>query len=61
MMAYRGPLNWARLGVWLAVGLVIYFGYSRHHSHLGKQLRGEISLHGVSPAGMPLGDEDTAS
>jgi APA family basic amino acid/polyamine antiporter len=33
------PANWARLFIWLAIGLVIYFCYSRHHSHLGKQLR----------------------
>jgi APA family basic amino acid/polyamine antiporter len=33
--------NWDRLVIWLAVGLVIYFCYSRHHSHLGKELRGE--------------------
>jgi len=32
---------------------LIYCFYSRHHSHLGKELRGEISLHGVSPAGTP--------
>ena len=24
--------NWWRLGVWLLLGFVIYFGYSRHHS-----------------------------
>lgn len=59
MIVYLGWQNWVRLGVWLVVGLVIYFTYSRHHSHLGKQLRGEISRHGVSPAGMPLGDEET--
>jgi APA family basic amino acid/polyamine antiporter len=28
--------NWARLGVWLLVGLVIYFSYGRHHSKLNK-------------------------
>jgi APA family basic amino acid/polyamine antiporter len=28
--------NWMRLGIWLAVGLVIYFGYSAHHSKIGK-------------------------
>jgi len=26
--------NWSRLGVWLLIGLVVYFGYSRHHSKL---------------------------
>jgi amino acid transporter len=44
--------NWWRLFAWLALGLVIYFSYGRHHSLLGKSLRAEISTHGVSPAGM---------
>jgi APA family basic amino acid/polyamine antiporter len=44
--------NWLRLFVWLGLGLIIYFLYSRRHSLLGKELRGEISTHGVSPAGM---------
>jgi APA family basic amino acid/polyamine antiporter len=29
-----GWTNWARLGGWLAIGLLIYFGYSRYHSKL---------------------------
>ena len=29
-----GWTNWMRLIVWLAIGLVIYFGYSRSHSRL---------------------------
>jgi len=31
-----GWTNWARLIVWLAIGLVIYFGYSRKNSKLNK-------------------------
>ena len=27
--------NWVRLFVWLAIGMVIYFSYGRHHSRLG--------------------------
>jgi APA family basic amino acid/polyamine antiporter len=44
--------NWYRLIGWLAIGLVIYFFYGRHHSILGKELRGELATHGASPAGM---------
>jgi basic amino acid/polyamine antiporter, APA family len=29
-----GWLNWARLGGWLVLGLIIYFAYSKHHSKL---------------------------
>jgi APA family basic amino acid/polyamine antiporter len=34
------PENWYRLGGWLAVGLVIYFSYSRKHSALAAQTAG---------------------
>ncbi len=34
MMYGLGWSNWARLGAWLALGLLIYFTYSRHHSRL---------------------------
>jgi APA family basic amino acid/polyamine antiporter len=29
-----GWANWLRLGVWLVIGLVVYFAYGRHHSKL---------------------------
>lgn len=34
MMLFLGWLNWIRLIVWLAIGMLIYFLYSRHHSRL---------------------------
>ncbi len=34
MMYKLGWVNWARLFIWLAIGLVLYFTYSRHHSRV---------------------------
>jgi len=34
MMYSLGADNWIRLFVWLAIGQVIYFAYSRRHSRL---------------------------
>lgn len=34
MMYKLGWVNWARLIIWLAIGLVVYFGYSRKHSNV---------------------------
>jgi len=45
LMFSLGWHNWLRLGVWLAVGLVIYFGYSRHHSRLA------LAAQAARPAG----------
>ncbi len=35
-------INWARLIVWLLIGMVIYFTYSRHHSRVGKNDRSAL-------------------
>jgi basic amino acid/polyamine antiporter, APA family len=42
MMFSLGPENWTRLFVWLILGLVIYFSYSRHHSALRTQSQAVI-------------------
>ena len=34
MMYSLGVMNWLRLIIWLVIGQIIYFAYSRHHSHL---------------------------
>lgn len=36
MMIKLGWLNWARLVVWLVIGLVVYFSYGRKHSRVQK-------------------------
>src|ERR1700681_627045 len=36
MMYKLGWVNWARLFIWLIIGLVIYFTYSRYHSRVNK-------------------------
>ncbi|MGA3210456.1 MAG: amino acid permease [Terriglobales bacterium] len=38
MMCQLGWLNWARLILWLGVGMIIYFGYSRKHSRVQQEL-----------------------
>ena len=34
MMYELGWVNWARLIIWLVIGLVVYFTYGRHHSRV---------------------------
>ncbi len=43
--------NWMRLFVWLAVGMLIYLFYGRHHSVMSKHTLHEVAKHGVSPQG----------
>jgi APA family basic amino acid/polyamine antiporter len=35
--------NWYRLFIWLAIGMVIYFGYGIRHSTLGHELRDALA------------------
>ena len=35
LLARIGAYTWIRLGVWLVIGLMIYFLYGRFHSRLG--------------------------
>jgi APA family basic amino acid/polyamine antiporter len=35
LMCALGRENWLRLLIWLAIGLVIYFGYGRYHTKVG--------------------------
>ena len=41
LMTELGYTNWMRFLIWLAIGLVIYFLYSRQHSNLGKKQTAE--------------------
>jgi APA family basic amino acid/polyamine antiporter len=40
MMYKLGTANWIRLIVWLIIGLVVYFSYSRHHSRVQRGIKG---------------------
>ena len=40
MMAVLDRETWERLFIWLAIGLVIYFGYGCHHSKLRAKSKG---------------------
>ncbi|MFZ1932768.1 MAG: amino acid permease [Thermoguttaceae bacterium] len=44
LMLFLPVDTWLRLVIWLLIGFVIYFSYSRHHSHLAKHLLHEIQV-----------------
>lgn len=46
--------NWLRLGIWLLLGFIIYFAYSRRHSRLSHRLSEEITDHGITPGSAVL-------
>jgi APA family basic amino acid/polyamine antiporter len=44
MMIKLGWLNWARLIIWLVIGLVVYFSYGRKNSRVQRgELPGELA------------------
>jgi len=49
--------NWWRLFAWLALGLLIYFFYGRHHSVMKNYTAAELAKHGTggAPAATPPG------
>jgi APA family basic amino acid/polyamine antiporter len=50
--------NWYRLVIWLALGMLIYFGYSRHHSVMRKYTADEAHAMGAEKVGRaPRTDE----
>jgi APA family basic amino acid/polyamine antiporter len=53
MMYKLGWVNWARLIIWLAIGMVVYFTYSIHHSRLQ---RGELGPAAPLPEGDSYSD-----
>jgi APA family basic amino acid/polyamine antiporter len=53
--------NWLRLGIWLLIGFVIYFLYSRRHSVMSRHLGEEISAHGITPGPAKLAELEEAN
>ena len=50
--------NWYRLLIWLVLGMLIYFGYSRHHSVMRQYTADEAHAMGKGPLGKaPRSDE----
>jgi APA family basic amino acid/polyamine antiporter len=49
MMYKLGLWNWIRLIVWLIIGLIVYFSYSRKHSTLQQSLRLEEPVESPPP------------
>jgi basic amino acid/polyamine antiporter, APA family len=44
MMYKLGWVNWARLIIWLVIGLVVYFSYGRHHSKVQANEREALNV-----------------
>jgi APA family basic amino acid/polyamine antiporter len=45
LMSGLGSSNWARLIVWLAIGLIIYFSYGRKHGRVQNAARPQLNTY----------------
>ncbi len=52
LMASLPLETWVRFLVWLAIGLTIYFSYSRHRSEFGRAPRRDFHREGVATRGI---------
>jgi APA family basic amino acid/polyamine antiporter len=59
LMLFLPVDTWLRLVVWLLIGLVVYFSYSRFHSRLGQHLLGELATQGLGGSDAPLEPNET--
>jgi len=60
MTLFLSVWTWIRLVGWLAAGLVIYFTFSRRHSHLAKHLMQEIGMPRKEVTGTKFDPEEVA-
>lgn len=54
LMLFLPVDTWLRLAIWLAIGMAIYFAYSRFHSKLTRATMYEIKTQGIGPTDAPL-------
>jgi APA family basic amino acid/polyamine antiporter len=54
MTLFLPAATWARLVIWLVIGLVIYFLYGLWHSVHGRLLVSQLALEGVGPTDSPI-------